>query len=165
MDSLFFGLSLNICAHFDFLRVSFNGDKKKFAQRHKIILELAEDLNKFYQPVVLVQFLISSTLLCVIGFQLVVLESFFKRIICAIFGFGIIIQLFIYSYGGQIIIDKSSAVADDFYQLDRDLIIIIARAQKAQTIKSGFYEANLPTFKSILGAAASLITLLKSFIE
>lgn len=61
--------------------------------------------------------------------------------------------------------EKSSSVADGFYQTDKDLIVIIARAQQSVKIKSGFYEANLATFRAILSAAASLITLLKSFLD
>lgn len=116
-------------------------------------------------PVIFFQFLISSTLLCVLGFQLVMLESVSKRIVSAIYGSAMMIQLMVYSYGGQIMMEKSSSVADDLYQLDKDLVIIIARAQKPVYIKSGFYDINLETFTVILKAAASLITILKSFLE
>jgi 7tm Odorant receptor len=104
-------------------------------------------------------------LLCVIGFQIVVLESLIEKVIASIFGAAIIIQMFIYSFGGQLIADKSSSVAENFYENDKDFIIIIARSQKAAKINAGFYQANLPTFSSILSSAASLITLLQSFIE
>lgn len=77
----------------------------------------------------------------------------------------IIIQLFIYAYGGQLVKDKSSSVAELIYEMDKDLVKIIARAQKASEIGAGFYVADLVTFSSILRSAASLITLLRSFIE
>lgn len=161
---MFFCFCLNICTHFNNLRESFDGDKKKFVESHQIILDLTENLNNYFMPVIFIQFVISSVLLCVIGFQVVVAESFVKQIISAIFGMGIIIQLYIYCYGGQIIKENGSSVADKLYHLDKDLVIVIARAQRAQKIKSLFYEANLSTFKTMLSAAASLITLLKSFI-
>lgn len=87
------------------------------------------------------------------------------RIVVITFGLTIVIQLFIYAYGGQLVKDKSSSVADLLYQLDDDLIMVIKRAQKATVIKTVFYEADLPTFTTIFRTAASLITLLRSFIE
>jgi odorant receptor len=118
-----------------------------------------------YAPIILAQFLITSMLLCVLGFQLVMFRSFMKRVVIGFYGLNMIIQLFIYTYGGQMIMDKSTSVADKLYQTDKDLIIIIARSHKASIIKAGFYEANSATLCSILSSAASLITLLKSFID
>lgn len=61
--------------------------------------------------------------------------------------------------------EKSSSVANELYWLDKDLVIIIARAQRAVFIKSAFFETNLSTFIRILRAAGSLITLLKSILK
>lgn len=152
--------------HFDILKevdISIN-NKKKFVEDHKELLELAKELNDLIGSAIFIQFLISSMLLCVLGFQIVVLEDIFQRFAVAIFGLAIIIQLFIYSYGGEILMDKSSEVAQNFYNLDKDYVLIIARAQKASIFQFGFYRADLPTFSSILSSAASLITLLKSFL-
>jgi hypothetical protein len=107
----------------------------------------------------------SSNLLCVIGFQLVVHQNFLNRIEDFTFGLAIIIQLFIYSSGGQLIMDKSLSVADNLFEIDKDFILIIKRAQRPSLIKAGFYKASLPLFTSILSSAASLITLLQSFLK
>lgn len=163
IDSVFFGCILNICAHFDILRESYNGDKKKWIQDHQAIISLAEELIELFKPLILVQFFISSMALCGMGVQLTLSDSIVKQIIALNFGFAMMIQLFIYCFGGQLILDKSSSVADDFYELDKDFIIIIARGQKALTVKAGIYEATLPNFSVILNSAASLITLMKSF--
>jgi odorant receptor len=165
IDSLFFGFCLNICGHFDILRDSFDGDKKKFIKKHQELLELSETLHKLFKPIVFAQFLFSSMLLCVIGFQLVMVHDFFKRAVVAFYGLAIIIQLFYYSYGGQLLMDKSSAVSENLYKTDKDLVIVINRAHKACTIKAGFYRANSATFTTILSSAGSLIALLRSFIE
>jgi 7tm Odorant receptor len=104
-------------------------------------------------------------LLCVLGFQFVVFQSVLKRVVVAIFGAAAFFQLFVYTYGGQLLMDRSTKVAENLYQADKDLIIIIMRAQKSAVIKSGFYHASSETLTSILSAAGSLITLLKSFTE
>lgn len=102
--------------------------------------------------------------LCVIGFHLVVSESIEGKIVLAPFGFCVISNLFIYASGGQLIRDKSENVADNLYTLDKDSVIIIARAQRPAIIKSGIYEASLPTFAAILSSAGSMMTVLQSFI-
>jgi odorant receptor len=112
-----------------------------------------------------VQFLVNSMLLCVLGFQVVMSQSVLKQAVVAFFGLVCFTQLFLYTYGGQLIMDKSSSVADNFYEIDKDLIIIIARARKASVIRSGFYEANLTTFTTVLSATGSMITLLKSILD
>jgi len=161
-DSTFFGISLNICAHFDILRESFDDNKKKFVDQHQKLLTLVEDLNNFYKPVVFTQFLVTSMLLCVLGFQLVMHETFFQKMCAAFFGLSVTIQLFFYAYGGQLITDKSSSVADLLYDTDKDLVLIIARAQKPTFIEAGIYKATSGTFRAIMSSACSLITLLQS---
>jgi odorant receptor len=164
IDLLFSGFFLNVCAHFDILRESFDGDKKKFIRNHHKILDIADELNRLYRPIIFFIHLITSMVLCVIGFQLVVHEAFSERFEHVTFGLTIIIQLFIYSYGGQLIMDKSSSVADDLYEIDKDFVAIIQRAQKPSMIEAGFYKASLPLFTTIMNSAASLITILKSFL-
>ena len=73
-------------------------------------------------------------------------ESVLKKIIALVFGLAIIIQLSIYSFGGQRIMDKSLSVAKDIYQLDMDYRFIILRSQRAVKIKAGFYHACLRLF-------------------
>jgi hypothetical protein len=104
-------------------------------------------------------------MLCVIGFELVMVESLTDKIFPAVFGLAAIIQLSIYAFGGQLIIDKSDAVARNFYDVDRDFLILIARPLKPTKIKTLFFSADLPTFVSILNSAGSLITMLKSLVK
>lgn len=92
-------------------------------------------------------------------------ESIIRRGIALSYGLSIIIQLFIYSYGGQLIMDKSLAVADNCYGLGRETVLIINRAQKFSMIEAKFFNVSLPTLRAVLSSAASLITLLKSFLD
>jgi hypothetical protein len=101
---------------------------------------------------------------CVIGFELVMVESFIGKIFPAVFGSATVIQLFMYAVGGQIIIDKSDAVARNLYAMDRDLLVLTARPMKQTKITTPFFSADLPTFVTIMNSAGSLITMLKSFV-
>lgn len=38
--------------------------------------------------------------------------------------------------------NKTSSVADNLYQLDKDFVVIIARAQRPIIIEAGIYQAN-----------------------
>jgi len=110
------------------------------------------------------QFFVTSMELCVLGFQLVYNEFFLKKITLAFFVACVIIELLFYAYGGQMIKEKSSSVADRLYSTNNDLVLIIARSQKAAIIESGFYRANTETFATIVNSTASLIAVLKTFV-
>lgn len=92
-------------------------------------------------------------------------ENIFKKIVALVFGLAIIIQLFVYSFGGQQIMDKSLSVTSEIYELDKDYLLVILRSKRLLKIEAGFYHACLPTFRAILSSAASLMTLLKSLVE
>lgn len=147
------------------MRNSFDGDKKKFIENHEALLGLTAKLNNLFKPVVLGQFFISSMLLCALGIQLVLLDSVFIRMMASTFGITVILQLFIYAYGGQMIMDTSLSVANNLYEADIDNVLIIRRSQKPALIEVGFFKANLPAFTSIMNSAGSLITLMKSFLD
>jgi hypothetical protein len=63
-------------------------------EKHLEILDLVKELNETFKQVVFFNFLLSSLLLCVLGFQLVTIESFAGRIVPATFGVSVAIQLF-----------------------------------------------------------------------
>lgn len=130
VDTFFFGFCLNICAHFNIIRsLTFenNLNYKGFIKYHQEVLELCSCLNDIYFPVIFTQFLVSSVLLCVIGFQLVMVSfnkillktfiqndnttqfqapDFFKILLLLAFSCAILIQLFIYAYGGTLIMEE-----------------------------------------------------------
>ena len=135
VDTLFFGFCLNICAHFNIIRSLTFKDSlnyRAFIKYHQEILELCSCLNGIYFPVIFTQFLVSSVLLCVIGFQLVMVRlkiflkyiqidnrikfqapDFFKILVLLAFSCAILIQLFIYAYGGTLIMEE--VIINDIY--------------------------------------------------
>jgi odorant receptor len=124
---------------------------------------LVEQLNQTFKQIVLCQFTLTSLLLCVIGFQVVVVKSVADMFVPATFGVSVAIQLFVYAFGGQLIMDHSSEVARNLYGTDRNFLIMIARPRLHARIQAGFFTASLPTFVSVMNSAGSLITMLKSF--
>ena len=83
-----------------------------------------------------------------IGFQLVMVDDSMNAFLILWFGFSYLIQTWIYSLGGQLVKDKSSSVAENFYQLDKDHVVIIARAQKPAVIKAWIYNARVKTLSN-----------------
>lgn len=107
----------------------------------------------------------SSLNLCVLGFQLVMTDNIFQRIVAASFAVAVTIQLFIYAFGGQKMLDHSSSVSDNLFEMDKDLIIIIGRVSRPVQMKSAFFSADFHQFRIILSRAGSLITLLQSLVD
>jgi odorant receptor len=163
IDSIFFGSCLSISTFFELLRDNFDGDVKKFVQGHTRLLEIAEDLNSLYQPIILAQLFLTNFLLCMIGTQLVLTNEILGLITSAPFGIAALSQLFMYCYGGQVIEIASASLAADFYQLDKRMTIVIAKVSKGFQMKAFIYQANLPTFRMIISSAQGMITFLKSF--
>lgn len=152
-------------AHFDLLKNDFK-NKRVFIEKHCHLLSLSKELNNLMKFIIFIQFLMSSLNLCVLGFQLVMLEDFLKRIVTVFYGLAIIIQLFIYSFGGQLILDKSSSIAEEsIFEMNKDNLMIISRIQTPIKIKSAYFQANLSTFRSSISRAGSLITLLQSLVD
>lgn len=156
---------MNVCANFDIIRESFECDKKKFIKRHQKLLALVSEINQFFQPVVFMQYLTSSIMLCVVGFQLITLESYLDKATVAVLSSAIAFELLIFSYSGQLILDKSTRCAESFYQGDNDSAIVCMLAKKGCLIQAWFYTATLPTMSNILSGASSLIAVLNSLIE
>lgn len=162
IDTIFLGSCLHICAHFDILRESFDGDIPKFVKAHEILIGLVDTLNDLIRNIMFTQFLMSSMLICALGFQLMMFESFFKRWVAMIYGTTILVQLFIYSLGGQLITNKSSTVAENLYQMNKDVLIIIARVQIPLSISAWFYNADFETYQFIVNSAYSFFSVFTS---
>lgn len=155
---------MNICAHFDVLREMIHEcEMKEFIEYHRKILELARELNVIYRVIIMSNHLLLGVLICTLGFTLSMVQD--PEILLTVgFAISAIMELFIYSFGGQMIMDKSMEVCNQFYELDKDYLFIIMRTQIEVKIKAGFFHASLPTLTSILNSAGSMMALLKSLV-
>lgn len=162
MDSLFFGICFHLSGHFWILKDSFDGDKKKFINTHQNLIEFARRLNIQFRALVFAKFLYGATIICVLGFQVLMTDGFVMRFIASNYIVAIFVQLLFYALGGQLIMSSSGAIADSIITVDKDCLLIIARAQKPSSIHAWFYNADLATYQTILASAASFFTVLKS---
>lgn len=125
---------------------------------------MTKKINKIYNVSIFLGFLFFSLLLCVTAFQVLVSDDL-KQITKAFFhGTAVLIDLLIWSYGGQRIMDCSLEVCDDCYKLDKDYKIIMIMTHRELKIESLKVETSLPTFTLVINRTMSLITLFKSFM-
>lgn len=165
IDTFFFGSCINICAHFKILRTIINDTEvKEFVDYHQRVLDLAAKVNKIYSPIIFEEYLILSVIFCVIGFQVVISEDLIHSVPMMFHGTAALINLLIYSYGGEVIMDHAKRVCEDCYKIDKDYLIIMMRTKHEYKVESMMYHASLPTFSLIMGRTMSMITLLESFI-
>lgn len=167
VDGMFLIFSLNIKEHFIVIQDRFKEStfSNPLESRNKIkslviyhlnTLEVTEQLSQSFSVILFAQTLLTSVQVCVIGFQIVSgTRDLMETLVNVFFLCSILIQLFIYCYGGALITSESfninSAIQQSqWYNLtpgDRKmLILIMMRAQRPLRIKSGFYEASMESF-------------------
>ncbi|XP_073814959.1 odorant receptor 82a [Musca autumnalis] len=184
IDGLFISFTINLVGHLKALQhfIQSNRFERHDAEIHKeisfyiryhnLILHLYEEVRQIYSPIVFGQFLITSLQVCVIVYQMVThINTFLVFVINCTFLLSILLQLFIYSYGGEILKNESLMVGisvqlSNWYNLKptyrRMLWLLLMRSQREAIIRGGFYEASLANFMTILKAAMSYITLIQS---
>lgn len=167
VDGMFLIFSLNIKEHFIVIQDRFKEStfSNPLESRNKIrsmiiyhlnTLDVTEQLSRSFSVILFAQTLLTSVQVCVIGFQIVSGSGELMDILVnVIFLCSILIQLFIYCYGGTLITSESLNIniavqESQWYNLaseDRKmLILIMMRAQRPLRIKSGFYEASMESF-------------------
>ncbi|XP_017035977.1 odorant receptor 82a isoform X2 [Drosophila kikkawai] len=184
VDGLFISFAINLRGHFQTLQQEIehfdlalseretNAGLKSMVDYHEELLSLSRKLRSIYMPTVFGQFVITSLQVGVIIYQLVThMDSVMDLLLYVTFFASIMLQLFIYCYGGEIIkveslqVDVAVRVSNWYLaspNLRRSLSMIIMRSQREVLIRAGFYDANLANFVAICRTALSLITLIKS---
>ncbi|XP_020814128.1 odorant receptor 82a [Drosophila serrata] len=184
VDGLFISFAINLRGHFQTLQQEIEhfdltlsekdiqAGLKSVVHYHEELLSLSTKLRSIYMPTVFGQFVITSLQVGVIIYQLVThMDSIMDLLLYASFFASIMLQLFIYCYGGEIIKVESLQVdvavrLSNWYlaspKIRRSLSMIIMRSQREVLIRAGFYDASLANFVAICRTALSLITLIKS---
>ncbi|XP_036673671.2 odorant receptor 82a isoform X1 [Drosophila suzukii] len=184
VDGLFISFAINLRAHFQTLHWKIANEEfglsenesharlKSIVDYHVLLLSLSKKLRSIYTPTVFGQFVITSLQVGVIIYQLVTnMDSVMDLLLYASFFGSIMLQLFIYCYGGEII--KAESLQTDIAvrlspwhlaspNIRRSLSLIILQSQREVLIRAGFFVASLANFVGICRTALSLITLIKS---
>uniref|UniRef100_A0A182N1X3 Uncharacterized protein n=1 Tax=Anopheles dirus TaxID=7168 RepID=A0A182N1X3_9DIPT len=181
-DSSFGTFSSCLVAHFVIIQQRFENLKfdrpsselGMLIEYHKHILRVSDRVINAYKNVILNQLLISSMLLCMLGFQLVISTGTSIVVVYFAYGTAITIQVTYYCYYGSQLYHESTLVHDAVYKSNwynadvrtqKMLINCMMRAKKPVNAKSGFTQASLPTLRAILNNAGSYVALLMSLME
>uniref|UniRef100_A0A182PGB0 Uncharacterized protein n=1 Tax=Anopheles epiroticus TaxID=199890 RepID=A0A182PGB0_9DIPT len=181
-DSSFGTFSSCLVAHFVVIQQRFeelqfddrNRQLVKLIEYHKHILHMSDRVINAYKNVILNQLLISSLLLCMLGFQLVLSAGTSIMVVYVAYGTAITIQVTYYCYYGSQLYHESSLVHDAVFKSNwydaevttqKMLINCMMRAKKPVNAKSGFTQASLPTLNAILNSAGSYVALLMSLMD
>ncbi|CAG9801188.1 unnamed protein product [Chironomus riparius] len=163
VDTLFFGLCMNVCAHLKIIRQTMNERSlKETVSYHNRIFDLIAKMNKVFSAILFGEYAFLSLLLGVNGFLIVMTNDISIRTACCIHGTTGVIELLIYSYSGQKIIDYGQEICDDCYEIDKNYLIVMLRTKHKLRLYSLMYDACLPTVTLIMNRVMAMITLLRS---
>ncbi|XP_020296082.1 odorant receptor 22c-like [Pseudomyrmex gracilis] len=186
-DGFFFTLTMHVCGQFEILQMNFaeiNNDKSFsryklgiLLKKHCRLIFLARYLQKAFSLVILSQLLMSVILLCVEGFLLILtlMHDTFAAMKHVLFIVVLLVQLFLYCLAGQTLELQSERVAYSIYEspwynfdtnMMKDLPLMILRAAIPHQLTAGkFVAINFMSFKEILKASASYLSVLRVMLE
>lgn len=137
---------------------------KEFVKLHDKWINIADRVNKLYKIIIFYEYLVLSLLLCVCELKFIIGHIFEQKIEAILHIFAALIDLTIYSYGGQKVLDTSSDVCKDCYNMNKDYQIIMSRVKHELKIKAPMYVACLPALSLVIGQTCSLVTLFQKFV-
>ncbi|XP_014487394.1 PREDICTED: odorant receptor 22c-like [Dinoponera quadriceps] len=187
-DGFFFGLTMHVCGQFEVLRTDFAAmsceellcrpQLIRLLKRHHRLICMAYHLKRAFDMVILAQLFMSVMLLCVEGFQLLLtlaINETFAAMKHALFIIVLLVQLFIYCFAGQTLELQSEGLAYAIYEspwycfdvsVMKNLPIMILRAATPHQLTAGkFLAINFVSFKEILKASASYLSVLRVMLE
>ncbi|KAL7306709.1 hypothetical protein TKK_0001380 [Trichogramma kaykai] len=142
---------------------------KTCVQDHQNSIKYAENVETVINVLALGQFLVSTGLLCFAGFQVTTMMKDHGRLMkYSSFLQAAIMELFIFSLGGQLMQTESLDIAEHAYNSQWigctksiNIRMIIMRSRKACTITAGkFYDMSLESFLKVLSSSFSYFTVL-----
>ncbi|XP_017795357.1 PREDICTED: odorant receptor 13a-like [Habropoda laboriosa] len=154
---------------------------KNCIQQHQALIEFCATLEEVFTVIVLGQVLMSSILICFIGYQVLLIKlSFESRVAFACFLMMGMSQLWMFTYSCDCITTESLNIAESVYAgpwinlpmdkfgklLRKELQMLILRARRPSALTAcGFFSISLETFTKIMSTSMSYFTLLKQCIE
>ncbi|XP_038217891.1 putative odorant receptor 92a [Zerene cesonia] len=159
-------------ASVDFDNEAFTRELVKLVKWHQELIRLSAILDTVYAKSTLFNFVASSILLCLTGFNVMAMED--KTLACTFLVFlsASLLQIFFVCFFGDLLMKSSTDVSYAIYEskwylanssAENNLHIVQIRAQKPCKLTAfGFADVNLRSFMSILSTAWSYFALLKT---
>ncbi|XP_049535308.1 odorant receptor 13a-like [Anopheles darlingi] len=146
---------------------------KAIILKHKTYLAFIDQLEDAFSLVLMVQFLTSSIVICVVLYQLTLAFGWNEETIKTITYLpGAILQLYVFCWYAQKITEEAELVANHIYSIpwylgdpayEKMCITLMAKAQKpAGVTASKFYMITLQSFQRIISTSYSYFTLLQT---
>ncbi|CAH2242247.1 jg25180 [Pararge aegeria aegeria] len=149
--------------------------QKKYCQLikwHQELIRLANMLGFIYAESTLFNFVSSSILICLTGFNVMAMENVAFAVSFLVFLSASLLQIYMICFFGDFLMTSSTEVSDAVYhskwyylnvKTGKNLLILQTRAQKPCKLTAfGFADVNLNAFMSILRNAWSYFALLKT---
>ncbi|XP_017883486.1 odorant receptor 13a-like [Ceratina calcarata] len=142
---------------------------RDYVIRHQRAIEYADALERIINVLALGQFIISTGLICFAGFQITSMMKDKGRLLkYSTFLNSAILELFMFSFSGDGLIDESEAVGDSAYasgwigsRFAKSLQIMMLRSRSPSKITAAkFYSMSLQSFSSVLSTSFSYFTVL-----
>ncbi|XP_071650394.1 odorant receptor 10 isoform X1 [Temnothorax longispinosus] len=141
---------------------------------HQDAITFADTLERIINILTLGQFVVSTGLVCFAGFQITaMLENKGRLVIYTMFLQSTILELFMFSFSGNALIDESDAVGHSAYcsywiggTFSRSLQIVMMRSKVPSRITAAkFYSMSLESFSQVLSTSFSYIMVLMTMSE
>ncbi|GAB1862430.1 Odorant receptor [Camponotus japonicus] len=145
-------------------------------KHHHLVLWFCDYMEKIFSPMLFLQTLASSLIICLVGFQIATANTtiiisksikYVSYLIMALF------QLLLFCIPGDALIYESSMISRIMYTIawyelptlfKTEVCLLMLRSQKSSKITAGkFYTMHLENFNTVLSTAISYFMLLRSF--
>ncbi|XP_045762472.1 putative odorant receptor 92a [Maniola jurtina] len=185
-DTLFYAFCTYLRMHFRILGRQFENfvspspeetrkNMRKCVNKHQELIELVNLLEILYSKSTLFNITSSSVLLCLSGFNIVVVQKTGTVLKFASFLMLSLSQVFLLCYFGDLLMSSSIELSQTVYScrwydvepaIRRSVLIILIRSQKPCKVTAcNFADLNLSAFSTILSRSYSCFALLKTMFD
>ncbi|CAO1400259.1 unnamed protein product [Diamesa hyperborea] len=185
-DLLYCSVLTLLCLLFDILKMdlqqlnlkkgsAISKDLKKLIVFHNDLIGISNQLEKIFSVSILINFVGSSIILCLVGFQASAGVKTSELIKFGIFLLSSMVQILLLCWYGNKLIESSVGVADGVYNgnwyegdenMKKSMKLIIIRAQRPQCLTTfKFSKVSLSSFSLVLSSSYSYFTLLRTIYD
>nr|AXY83399.1 putative odorant receptor 54 [Conopomorpha sinensis] len=140
-------------------------------KHHQHIIEFVKELSSIFRLPIFFQIVISSIVLCMAVYKISVTNEPVELITMIFYLICVLLELMMYCYPGDLLMNKSLAVSEAAYSGDwvncdlrtrKMLLLMIMRSQRPMVINAGgVYKLCLPTAATVVQTSYSYYAMLK----